>query len=398
MMLSNTTFRALALCAGLPGNPAVKERLRSEAAGLPSWDDLAQAAEDHGLEPLVLAHFRNAGIAIPADIGDRLRARWMQHAHAHAVRTRVVCELARVFAAASIPFLLLKGAALAHLVYDKPLLRPMRDVDVLVRKRDVRRAHAVLQGGGFTPEGPAVAPDYHHLQAMSTTVEGATVTIELHHELLRATAFLKPICYENVRGDAQPFEWAGTQFHTLGREDMLWHVYAHAFAINVLRPAVRLISVADLVSLVEAWVDRLDWDRVGREFGRVLRALPLFHHLTPWSPRVLEVLGGGSRRSGGVRPIASSVVWSGALNRDVLWPPEWWFRVRYGIDGPRRWSWYRVIGHPARLVLAAGQTATTRMAKRVCINREHLLLTETDALTDRVAYLPRVDDRRSGCR
>jgi hypothetical protein len=396
-MPSHTTFRALALCAGLPGTPALKERLRREAAGLPSWDDLAQGAEDHGLEPLVLAHFRDAGVGVPAHLADRLRTRWMQHAHAHAIRTRVIQEFGRVLAAASIPFLLLKGAALAHLVYETPLLRPMRDVDVLVRKADVVRAQLVLQRSGFTPKGAAVAPGYHHLQGMSTTVDGATVTIELHHELLRATAFLKPVCYENVRGAAQPFDWGGTPFHTLGPEDMLWHVYAHAFAINVLCPAVRLISVADLVRVVEVWVDRLDWDRIGREFGRVLRALPLLHHLTPWSPRVLDVLGGVGERPDGIRSLASSTVWSGALNRDVLWPPEWWFRARYGIDGGRRWSWYRFVGHPARVLLAAGQTATTRIAKRVNPNRELALRAEPGALTDRrVARLQRI--RRSSVR
>ena len=377
MTSSTTTFRVLAGCAGVPGSPTTAARLRREAAGLSSWEGLAQGAENHGLEPLVLTHFRDASLAMPAHIGDRLRARWMQHAHAYAVRTRVVSEVAHAFEGASIPFLLLKGAALAHLVYETPLLRPMRDVDVLVRKRDARRACVVLQGCGFSPKGPAVAPGYHHLQGMSTTVDGATVTIELHHELLRATPFLKPVCYEDVRNNAQPFEWAGMRVHTVGAEDMLWHLYAHAFAVNVLRPEIRLISVADLVNATETWADGLDWGRLQRQYGRLFRALALLHHLTPWSPTVLERLGRTasgtrvhahraiSKPPAGIRPIASSVAWTGALKRDVLWPPEWWFRVRYGIDAPGCWLWYRFAGHPARLLLAAADTAKTRFAKRL---------------------------------
>ena len=42
-------------------------------------------------------------------------------------------------AQAGVPFLVLKGAALAHLVYGDPRLRPMRDVDLLIRKADGRR-------------------------------------------------------------------------------------------------------------------------------------------------------------------------------------------------------------------------------------------------------------------
>jgi hypothetical protein len=330
-----------------------------------AWDALAQGAEDHGLEPLVLARLQDAGVTIPGAVGDRLRVRRLQHAHAYAVRTRVVRELGRAFDAASIPFLLLKGSALAPLVYDQPLLRPMRDVDILLRKRDLQAAQAVLQHGGFTPSGIAVARDYHHLQAMSMTVDGATVTIELHHELLRTTPFLKPMCYEDVQGRAQSFLWAGTVFRTLGREDMLWHLYAHAFAINVLRPDIRLISIADLVHASEKWVDVLDWDRLRREYGRLVRALPLLHHLTPLSPAVLARLDRApSETSGPWLAITSPLRWTGALKRDVVWPAAWWFRVRYGVAGPGGWLWYRFAGHPARLLLAAAGTARTRFAKR----------------------------------
>jgi hypothetical protein len=45
----------------------------------------------------------------------------------------------------------LKGAALAHLVYPEPLLRPMRDIDILVRAEEVYRGYALLPQIGFTP-------------------------------------------------------------------------------------------------------------------------------------------------------------------------------------------------------------------------------------------------------
>jgi hypothetical protein len=373
-MVGSPTFRTLALCSRATGSIATYERVRQEAADVVCWLTLVRDAEAHGLDPLLFRQLLDASISIPSPCRAHLQARWVQHAHAYAVRTRLLRDVVHAMQTERVSFLVLKGAALAHLVYANPVLRPMRDVDLLVRPHEARRACQVLEQCGFSAKGAPVAPDYHHLTGMAKTVDGVTVTIELHHALLRATPFLRPLGYDDLDNRAQPFEWGDMRLRTLGPEDMLWHVYAHAFAINVLCPAIRLISVADLVSLVEAWVDRLDWDRIGREFGQVLRALPLFHDLTPWSPRVLEVLGAVSGRPSGVRPLTSSVVWSGALNRDVLWPPEWWFRVRYGIDGPRRWVWYRFVGHPARLALAAAHTATTRLAKRVCTNRGHVLL------------------------
>ena len=80
-------------------------------------------------------------------------------------------------------------------------------------------------------------------------------------------------------------------YQTLGCEDMLWHVYAHAFVINTLHPGtIRLLSVADLVHATEAWIDRIDWAQLRRQYARLPRALHVLHDLVPWSPHVAEVL------------------------------------------------------------------------------------------------------------
>ncbi len=317
MTLSDGAFRFLSLCASPPGSSAVAPRLPSALACVPSLDELAAAAEQHGLEPLVLAHLERAGVAVPAVFRDRLRARRTQHAHAAAVRARVVAGVVCAMAQAEVSFLVLKGAALAHLVYDGPRLRPMRDVDLLIRKADAGRALDVLLRCGFSPGGMTVPSFHHHLQAMAKTLEGATVTIELHHELMPRTPFVEPRGYEDLIRRSQPFEWGGMSYRTLGCEDMLWHVYAHAFVINTLRPgAIRLLSVADLVHATEAWVDRLDWARLRRQHGRLLRAMHVLHDLVPWSPHVAEVLRKQVARPATViraYPIDSDPDWSTAL-------------------------------------------------------------------------------------
>jgi hypothetical protein len=273
-------------------------------------------------------------------------------------------------AQAGVPFLVLKGAALAHLVYGDPRLRPMRDVDLLIRKRDADRALDVLMRCGFKPGGTAVPARHHHLQAMARMLEGATVTIELHHELMAPTPFVEPRDYDDVIRRSQPFDWGGMSCRTLGCEDMLWHVYAHAFVINTLRPgAIRLLSVADLVHATEAWIDRIDWTRLQRQYGRLARALHVLHDLVPWSPHVAEVLREQVERPGAaVRayPIDSDPSWSAALIPDVLWPPEWWFRMRYGITTWPRWVWFRGVGHPARLTLSAKRAVMTRLPSWWC--------------------------------
>jgi hypothetical protein len=365
--LSDGAFRFLSLCAAPPGSAAVAQRLPSALSALPSFDELATAAEQHGMEPLVLAHIERTGVTVPAELRARLRARTTQHAHAAAVRARVIADVGCAMAHAEVPFLVLKGAALAQLVYGEPRLRPMRDVDLLVRTADGGRALDVLRRCGFSPGGTTVPSRHHHLQAMATTLERATVTIELHHELMVRTPFVRPLGYDDLVRRCQPLEWGGMSCQTLGREDMLWHVYAHAFVINTLRPgAIRLLSVADLVHATEAWIDLVDWPRLRREYGRLVRALHVLHDPVPWSPHAAEVLREQLERPPAAvraRPIDSDFDLSVAVIMDVLWLPEWWFRMRYGITAWPRWLWFRVVGHPARLALAAGRAAMTRLPR-----------------------------------
>jgi Uncharacterised nucleotidyltransferase len=371
--LSDGAFRFLSLCAQRPGSAAVAQRLSFALSAIPSIDELVAAAEQHGMEPLVLAHIERTGLAIPADLRARLRAMQMRHAHLAAVRTRVVADVVCAMSRARVPFLVLKGAALAHLVYDESLLRPMRDVDLLIRKADAGCAHHVLMRCGFKPSGIAVPSRHHHLQGMAKTLEGATVAIELHHELMVRTPFVEPRDYDDLIRRSQPFEWGGMPYRTLGREDMLWHVYAHAFVINTLRPgAIRLLSVADLAHTTEAWIDQIDWARLRRQYARLLRALHVLHDLVPWSPHVAEVLGEQVERPAtAVRayPIDSDPDWSIGLIPDVLWPPEWWFRMRYGITAWPRWVWFRVVGHPAHLALSAGRAVMTRLPRWFGLHR-----------------------------
>jgi REP element-mobilizing transposase RayT len=144
-------FPLLAVCARAQTHPAQATLLRKHAQALQQWDGLPDRAEAHGLVPLLYNHLQAAGIAIPPTIKQQLQGYYMQHAHATRVRTQVLSDILTCFQAAGIDVLVLKGAALAHLVYPQPVLRPMRDIDILVRAEEVYRAYALLPSIGFTP-------------------------------------------------------------------------------------------------------------------------------------------------------------------------------------------------------------------------------------------------------
>jgi len=318
MIPSGASFGVLSLCASAPGVGAPGDRLRAACSVVTDWDALLSDAEQHGLETLLLAHVRESGVELPAAVETRLKVRYLQHAHAAAVRARVLAGVLDAFEDAGIPALLLKGAALAHLVYPSPVLRPMRDVDLLVPERDADRAWRCLQDRGFERSGKDPGPGHHHLHALSLGVDGETVTVEIHRQPLDAVPFVPRLTYGELASRAQTFQIGGRLARTLGPEDMLWHIYAHGFLVCVLRPDPRLIALADLTAALAAWDGVLDRDRLRHLYPRLARALP----------RLREAAGTGD-------------------------PASWWFDVRYGIDGSTRRLWNRVATHPATFAMAA---------------------------------------------
>ena len=225
-------FPLLALCARAQGHPVQAALLRKHAQALQQWDDLPAQAEAHGLVPLLFTHLEAAGVAMPPAIKQQLLGYYMQHAHATRVRTQVLADILTCYQAAGIDVLLLKGAALAQLVYPQPVLRPMRDIDILVRAEDVYHAYALLPEIGFTPPPGAhhgLGPDHHDLTAIKRAADGFSVSVEVHHAL-HLNERGHPLRYNAYVPTAQSFTVGSISAQTLGREETLWHIYRHTLS------------------------------------------------------------------------------------------------------------------------------------------------------------------------
>jgi len=308
---------------------------------------------------------------VPVAIHQQLQARAIQHSHANRVHGCVLAEILTTFQAAGIETLVLKGAALAHLVYPQPGLRPMRDMDLLVSQSQARLAQALLAELGFKALPPDDPLPAKHLLAAKRWVEGLQVTVELHHNLYAngspATAL------EALHPAALPLTIAGMTAQTLSYEAMLDHIYQH-LRTNLLLDSPRLIWLADLVSLAEHFAAEIDWPRVN---PHARNALALCHWLTPLSKELLKTAalnpgrppsGIGQEFQGWPRFSLAAQRPKGhtAILRDSFFPAEGWLRFYYGLPpapstklrinpstklriGPAFW-WSRWVRHPLHIL------------------------------------------------
>jgi hypothetical protein len=387
---NNATYRLLALCARAKCNATHYDQLARRVAQLTGWEGVAARAEAHGLAPLLYTHLKAAGVPPPLAVRRELQGLYLRHRHANQVRTRILRDVLTAYGAAGIQALVLKGAALSHLVYPEPGLRPMSDLDILVPASDLWRAQRLLADLGFDaplPSSPTLPP--RHLPAATLQAEGLLVQVEIHHRLLSnylddAISYVRALLWTSRRlqsldvrpkptarpGDAQacgtvqpdglplaprPFVLAGVTAYTLGYEDTLQHLCRHlASHVNVW-DFCRLIWVADVVSLAERFASEIDWERVRRQCPAVLDMLSLFHSMTPLRDELLDRAGVrigrvpegiGVEYQGWPRPQAKRRRGWRRILRDTLFPSEWWLRLRYKLGGTRPLFWVRWVRHP----------------------------------------------------
>jgi hypothetical protein len=123
------------------------------AVGPADWPAIAQTAAHEGLAPLLYASLKATGRLKepPAEVRERLRQAYLLTDAANWLAYQELQRLLEAFAAQRVDTVLLKGCALAATLYAEPALRPMGDLDLLIRREALDRARQVMASQDYQP-------------------------------------------------------------------------------------------------------------------------------------------------------------------------------------------------------------------------------------------------------
>ena len=189
------------LCAAVRGTPGIWRELAEPSA----QSRFVAAADLHRLRPLLGWRIRQSGELPlwPAAIRQALLDAERGEAALEIVRRQELCRLLEAFAAADVPLLLLKGAALAYSLYPEPWLRPREDTDLLVRSADAKRASDVLASAGYRAalmqSGDFVTHQRLHVRSDRT---GRRYACDLHWKIANPAPFADLLSPEELLRDA----------------------------------------------------------------------------------------------------------------------------------------------------------------------------------------------------
>jgi hypothetical protein len=219
--------------------PLVAEPLDAEV-----WAGVVEHVAGERLEGLLVDAIERGSWAV--DDGQR-EAALARHREAMAralVLDRHLLVLVDRLRAASIENRVLKGAAVAHLDYPDPSLRPYRDVDVLVRPGDIERARDLLIASGGERRYAEPRPGFDRRFG-----KGIALVMPEGHEIdLHRTLALGPfglrIDLDELWQGAEPFTVGGQTLAALDRPRRFLHACYHTMLGGAEPPLLGLHDVA----------------------------------------------------------------------------------------------------------------------------------------------------------
>lgn len=348
--------RLLRLCACLAVDAGRRAELEDVLTQITDWKGLVNSAERHALAPLVYYHLSQSGLEYPRDTSMELRALTLRHRISDKIRSSVLQDLLNALQGAGIEVAVLKGAALAHIIYPKAELRPMRDLDVLVDPQRANEAQELLKDLGFNvPEKHSeYMHDHHHLPGATLMRDGLSVSLEIHHDALSGDVDAS-IRTDRLTEPLRTFDLNGTTAYALGHIDTLRHLSHHTFEPIA---EIKLGSVVDIFAYAETFADEIDWNLLRTHYPFVLTVMQCLHYLNAIpaavqthvpAPRAPAPDGVGA----GMLPL--SQILRGRKSkiqklRELLYPSDWWLHAFYNVSPDHSLITTRWIRHPVKIM------------------------------------------------
>ena len=230
------------------------------------WDLLLNKADWHRLSPL-MAHWLmspDLSVLVPTSILQRMKGIHAQNLAKSIILQKELSRLLLVFQQEGVPVVLLKGAALLGSVYGDIALRPMGDLDILVRPEHLDRAEAIAlkQGYGYRANHELqqlTRQDCRHLANLWHHEK--RIMLEIHHHIVSHD---EPY-YFNLEGF-----WSRARTVTISSacalvfapEDLLIHLSIKFLLDRRYLSNSALGQLCDISEVTRHYGDSLDWDQI----------------------------------------------------------------------------------------------------------------------------------------
>ena len=275
--------RLLLYCAQLE----LTENMRNDLASLVrkpiAWDAFLEAVRWHGVASLAFNNLKAIAERhlIPAVIIENLKSDYRKNLVRNTILFAELDRILEAFDKHGIQVMPLKGAAFARKIYRDIGLRPMADIDILVKRPNVRRAEKIVCELGYRPD---MAHDldqllkyFHHIKYINDDIKVPleihwAVTSPNHPDLIRA---VDSKLIDKWWRRALPYTLEFQNILQLKPADRIYLIAAHFLRhryINqkkVFNSRGALIQLCDIYNVTNYHKNEIDWEKLRVESGRI---------------------------------------------------------------------------------------------------------------------------------
>ena len=244
-------------CARTQMSVEIAGRVRTLIAAGLDWQALIEAAQEHGVTPLVCRQLLgNFAESVPEKLRASLRAYHERVAQRNLFLAAEMLRLSGRFRAEGMIAVPYKGPLLAAQAYGDFGLRQFADLDFAIRQRDLPRAAALLAADGYKPVFGATAADEgtHPAHSEYQFVRPAgNVIVEMQTETT-LRYFPRPLDFDALERRLTRVSLAGGETLSFSPEDTLILLAVHGSK----HFWERLLWIADIAELSQA-APGIDW-------------------------------------------------------------------------------------------------------------------------------------------
>lgn len=237
------------------------DRLPEESGSQELWERILHRAERHGLSPLLYWKFRHDQTLLPPAIYNQFKRAYLTNLGRNRIFFAELDRVLGLLTSQGIKVVLFKGAVFARTLYEDIGLRPMSDLDILIRKEDIPGAVHLLKQHGY--EEPVlhqsellkqdVTHDVHLRQARAPHVD-----IEVHWLLVGGEKFRQKTDMAWFWQRIVPLAGLGEGVATLSPTAHLLYLCAHLGYQHGLG-AVGWLWLLELERFLESYRQEIDW-------------------------------------------------------------------------------------------------------------------------------------------
>ena len=247
--------------------------IEAERNGL-NWGVFLKKARENGVSAVVysrLNEIKEDWPSIPADIFEELKGDYYLNATKNTLIFKELGKALEAFKKSGLEVIVLKGAALAEKVYGNIALRPMSDIDLLVKEEDMAHADEQLKTLGYRPTDAAV-DEVDFSSTYLTTLdyrspEENSPSFHIHWHFVNSTipneSYIRNIKIDNIWRDAEDTRIAGVETLVMAPHHLLIHLSEHA--LRVTHSLSKFSLLCDINEAVNFYQEKLAWDRLINE-------------------------------------------------------------------------------------------------------------------------------------